>query len=160
MIAPGNLLRVPFTFGPLRADSTTWEWLTVTPGHLLCLEEMDMTKEWTASGGRRAAGLAAAAAGRASAAAGAAGLWGAFAARAASAAQVGAEALAVQAVQAARARRVERREEYNKIYDLAREEYEKTGRIPGYKFLCPEGKNHIWLSHYDVEYLEKSVLHE
>jgi len=106
-IVPGCLLSLACPTEFLKSDTNDWSYCYVAPGYLLCIEEMDMTKEWTAAGVASAAGRAVAT----------------------------------------------RREEYSKIYDLAREEYEKTGRIHGYKFLCPEGKNYIWLSHYDVEYL-------
>ena len=130
-MTPGKLLKVPFDFRPLRGTPTTWEWLRVTPGYLLCLEEMDMTREWAASSAAVAAARAA---------------WDR---RARPARWAGTPVAAAAAARAA----AEAWEEYNKIYDLAREEFEKTGKIHGFKFLCPEGKNHIWLSRYDVEYL-------
>jgi hypothetical protein len=47
-------------------------------------------------------------------------------------------------------------EEYSKTYVAAKEEFEKTGRIKGYKFLAPNGRDLVWLSHYDFELLKKN----
>ena len=36
----------------------------------------------------------------------------------------------------------------------AQKEFQKTNKIRGYKFLHPNGKDYVWLSHYDVEILK------
>jgi hypothetical protein len=130
---PGNLLSLPFEGVFLSADLAEWEYQKISPGYLLCLDSMDVTGEWAA-----AAHAAATAA---------------VAAPAAVAAAPAARRLAPAAVAAASEAAWE---EYNKIYKLAMKEFEETGKIGGYKFLCPEGKNYIWLSHYDGEYLESN----
>jgi hypothetical protein len=42
-----------------------------------------------------------------------------------------------------------------KAYNEAKQEFKGTGKIRGYKFLCPDGKNYIWLSYYTVKLLEE-----
>ena len=44
---------------------------------------------------------------------------------------------------------------YYKIYDQAKEEFLKTGKIKGYEVLNLETRKKLWISHYDLEALIK-----
>jgi hypothetical protein len=47
-------------------------------------------------------------------------------------------------------------DEYNKIIDEARKEYEETKQIKGFECLSCDGSNiKFWISHYDMELMNK-----
>jgi len=45
---------------------------------------------------------------------------------------------------------------YWKIYNQAKEEFEKTGKIKGFEVLNLRSMDRLWISHFDMEILVKS----